>query len=97
MIKLQRQQVEGDPQTRVYHSRTPLTNRPEEMAYAMQRPRNAVLEAVVRIRGVECAKVRPYVLIVRRAAMFEWDEIEPSLLRLIASFNLALPSAEITE
>lgn len=87
-LQLSRQQVEGQPDVRVYHSRFPLTEKPEETAQGNEHSDNAVLDIAANIPGVAMVVAKRYALVIMRSPMFEWAEIEVHLLRLLTAVNL---------
>lgn len=44
---------------------------------------------VMEIRGIEVVRIQPYRIFISKAALFSWDEIEPSVIKLLESFNLS--------
>jgi hypothetical protein len=88
-LQIQRLIPENDPHTRAYFSRTQLTNKPA-IAWrgTKEARRDPVLALVLEIPGVANAAVTAYSLSVLKAPTWEWEEIEPSILRLMTAFNL---------
>jgi len=87
-----RRLIGDDPSTRVYFSRQELT---EKIAVGMRgmdipecAPECPVLDALLKIPGVNGVEVHPYHVVVARVPVYEWDEIEPSVLQLLTSFNM---------
>lgn len=87
MISIKRSNVGDDPMYRIYHSRYELSATVEAgiRGIPVEAP---VLEAALAIAGVAKAMVHAYELHVVCSPMYEWEEIEPALLKLLASFNL---------
>ena len=55
---------------------------------------NPVLEVLLQIRGVVHCSLSPYSVAIVKAPTWEWEDIEPSLLRLLSTFNLGEGSLE---
>lgn len=86
-LQIQRS-ITPDPNTRAYFSREVLTTKDEGASRGgPHRPRSPFLATALEIPGVAVATVTPYALIISKAPMFSWEEIEPSLLRLLSAFN----------
>ena len=81
-----------NPNVRTYTSHTELTRVPciVERGVALDTDDDTVTfaEALLTIPGVIAVMVRPYDARVMKATSFQWDEIEPALLRLFGAFNI---------
>ncbi|MHA1215926.1 MAG: hypothetical protein ACTSPX_01195 [Candidatus Thorarchaeota archaeon] len=87
MAKLKIGRMEADENVRIYFSKQVLTNHP--MAGEPGIPsNNSFLDAVLDIPGVDLAEVHRYHIKVLKSPMWNWSEIEPCMLRLLAAFNL---------
>lgn len=92
-LQLKRFIPPNNADVRIYFSRTPLTEK-SAVAERGRSTNNPVLACILTVPGIAGARVTPYSLLVRKAEMFEWEEIEPSLLRLLTSFNAGLDGLE---
>jgi hypothetical protein len=53
------------------------------LKYATTEQHSQLLKDILDVRGVESVRILPYVLLVSKAALFEWKEIECHVERLI--------------
>lgn len=86
MIRIQRG-ISSDPEQRTYFSREELSNRIEFAERGDGEEHGAFLTALLEIPGLAFGSVRPYVIVIVKAPPFSWEEIEPSILRLLTAFN----------
>ena len=89
-IQLKRMLIPENEHTRIYFSRTLLAGKPEFGERGMT-VENDTLSAILEIPGVTLAEVHAYEALVSKTPMFEWAEIEPQMLCLMASLNAELP------
>lgn len=85
-----------DEHTNIYMSRTKLTDQPIVIAVKGE-PYDGFIGALLDIEGVAIVQVMAYQVAVTKGAMFQWREIEPSLLRLLVSFNYRPSDMEMFE
>lgn len=60
-----------------------------------ERTEHPLIDMVRTITGVEHVLPFAYSVVVVKGHMFDWSEIEPSLLRLFSTFSLELPSESV--
>lgn len=93
-IKIGRQLFEDQPEVRVYHVRSMLTDRVNESAGKNDEVENSVLASILDIHGVVACQLSPYVAAVVKAKMFKWEEVEPQVKALLTSIELPIESVD---
>lgn len=85
---------------RAYFTRTVLTEvsmvmrRGMEAYLAEDAPKNALMDATLEIPGVVEIQLQPYILTLTKVPTYGWEEIEPTVLRLLSAFELGEGSLE---
>ena len=82
-------QPTNDPNTKAYHTRFELSSGPEVGAKGYSDNVGAFGNLILEIRGVAQVHVGPYVLLVTKAPLFEWSEIDPSIQEILKTFALS--------
>lgn len=67
----------------------------QALMVSTERTEHPLVTVVRTIEGVEHALPFGYSIAIVKAHMFEWEEIEPKLLRLFSTFSLELPSESV--
>lgn len=88
-VRIQRMCAPERPDVRAYFSHEQLT----AQTTAAERGQDdsvddPVLDALIRVPGVVVATVMPYAVSILKSPSHDWEEIEPSVLRLLSAFNL---------
>jgi hypothetical protein len=89
----------GDPDVRIYHVKTRLMDANQAMG-AFQGAQNMapdvlgvdlspVILLLLEIRGVVAVDLRAHQFVVRKAPVYDWDEIEERILELLYGVKLA--------
>lgn len=76
----------NDPDLRAWHSRYELISGQSAEAalrYTATEENSQLLRDILDIPGVESVQIRPYILLVSKAHLFEWTEIELEVERLV--------------
>lgn len=79
-------QQTNDPNVLVYHTRFELASAPEMGLRGCEEEVGAFGKLILEIRGVVQVHVGPYMLLVTKAPLFEWPEIDPSVQDILKSF-----------
>ena len=89
MTQIQRKVIDRHKNVRQYFSRTELSQRMEMVPREFRRrAKNSVTSALLEVPGVTCIGLTAYCVEVYLAETYEWSEVEPSILKLLTSFNL---------
>ena len=86
MVQIQRL-LGPDPDQRLYFSRTELVELSEMAERGDGQEHSPITAAVLEIPGVIFTVIKPYSVVVIKAPPFSWEELEPSILRLLTAFN----------
>ena len=86
MVQIQRL-LTPDPDQRLYFSRTELVELSEMGERGDGQEHSPFTEAALEISGIIFMVVKPYCISVVKAPPFTWEELEPSILRLLTAFN----------
>jgi hypothetical protein len=92
VIQIGKQVFEGQPEVRVYHVHTKLTDAVAECGMKNEEVQSGILEAFLNVSGVEAAQVSPYSVAIVKARMFSWAEVEPSIKALLTSLEMPIDS-----
>ena len=82
-------QPTNDPNVKVYHTRFELSSGPEVGARGCSDEMGAFGNLILEIRGIAQVHVGPYVLLVTKAPLFEWSEIDPSIQEILKTFAIS--------
>ena len=82
-------QPTNDPNVKVYHTRFELSSGPEVGARGCSDEMGAFGNLILEIRGIAKVHVGPYVLLVTKAPLFEWSEIDPSIQEILKTFAIS--------
>ena len=90
-----------DPNVKVYNTRVELTGKPEVGFRGCADEVGAFANLVLEIDGVTQVQLGSYVLIVTKAPLYSWDEVQPKVRGLLETFvisqrQLAAAYAETT-
>ena len=76
-------QVTNDPNIKGFHTRFQMADAPEMGLRGDSSGLGAFGNLVLEIRGIVQIHVCPYVLLVTKAPLFSWDEVEPQVIGLL--------------
>jgi hypothetical protein len=79
-------QLTNDPNVWVYHTRFELADKPETGVRGCSEEVGAFGNLILEIRGVVGVQVGPYILLVTKAPLFDWVEIDPSVQEILKTF-----------
>lgn len=82
-------QSTSDPNSRAYHTRFELSSKPETGMRGCSEELGAFGNLVLEVRGVVQVCVGPYVLLVTKAPLFEWDEVDASIQEILKTFVIS--------
>lgn len=82
-------QSTSDPNAKVYHTRFELSSGPESGIRGASAEVGEFGNLVLDIRGVVQVAVCPYVMLVTKAPLFEWGEIDPRVEDLLRGFAVS--------
>ena len=93
-VQIGRQLFSEDTDIRMYHVSTKLVDTVSvSIAGIPQEGSSPMGDAMLTIDGVEQVMVHPYCIVIKKAKMWEWSQIEPKLKALVTSF--VLPVANV--
>lgn len=75
-----------NPNVRAYHTRFEMSSSPECGIRGGNNDLGAFGEIVLAIRGVVTVQVMPYVLLVTKALLFDWPEIDVEVQKILIEF-----------
>ena len=79
-------QPTSDPNQRVYNVRFEMASSPQQ-GYRGNCPELGPFgQLVLAIEGVVQVAIGPYVLLVTKAPLFSWNEVEPGVVHLLSEF-----------
>ena len=79
-------EMTNDPNIRVYHTRFELCSTFEEGSRGSSGELSEFSNLMLEIRGVAHVRLLPYVLMIFKAPLFDWTEVEPKVIDLLSSF-----------
>jgi hypothetical protein len=79
-------QATNDPDVKAYHTRFELSSGPEVGSRGCDESVGEFGRLVLAIPGVAQVHVCPYILLITKAPLFEWAEIEPVVLQILKEF-----------
>ena len=79
-------QSSNDPNIMVFHTRFEMSEGPEAGTRGHACELGEFGQLFLEIRGVSQVHVTPYVLLITKAQLFEWDEITPSVTAILEQF-----------
>lgn len=82
-------QLTNDPNVWVYHTRFELVSAPEVGLRGCVEEVGAFGRLILEIRGVVQVNVGPYMLLVTKAPLFAWPEIDPSIQAILKTFAMS--------
>ena len=80
-------QATTDPNMKVYHTRFEMSSGPEAGSRGDDEQVGGFGQLVLAIQGVSQVRVCPYILMVTKAPLFTWDEVEPNVVKLLKEFG----------
>jgi len=92
---IQREKCPDDKNMRAYHSRVKLSSDPLELLLNGMRSENEIPSEIVNMPGVNSVEAYVFMIVVRKSPAFEWEEIEPNILRILAAFNMPLEGSKL--
>ena len=87
-------QPTNDPNVKAYHTRFSLSDGPEVGTRGCSDDVGAFGNLILEIRGIAQVHVGPYVLLVTKAPLFEWAEIDPSIQEILKTFAISQKQIE---
>ena len=82
-------QLTNDPNAWVYHTRFELASGFESGARGCSEEMGAFGKLILEIRGVVQVHLGPYMLLVTKAPLFTWPEIDPSIKEILKTFAIS--------
>ena len=75
-----------DPNMKAYHTRFEMSSGPEEGTRGNSPDLGEFGNLILSTRGVIQVRVCPYILLVTKAPLFEWKEIDPEIEQILKHF-----------
>jgi hypothetical protein len=72
-----------DPNVRGYHTRFGMVDAPESGSRGNSAELGAFGSLFLDIRGVAHVQVGPYILLITKAPLFSWQEIDPEVVKIL--------------
>jgi len=89
-------QMTQDPNVRAYHTKVELTEKQAESgAKGATDEVGELSKMILEIRGVERVIMTPYTVLVGKAQLFGWEEVEPAVLDLLKSLSKTILGIEV--
>lgn len=92
VVQISREMSPNDKHQCAFFSREELVDAPEGPCERGEEGiQSTMLQDVLLIRGICHARITPYCIVVCKSPMWDWSEINPHMLRILAAFNTPLP------
>lgn len=79
-------QPTNDPNVKAYHSRFEMCEAPQAAAKGDAEGLDEFAKLFFGVRGVSRVTMSPYVLLITKAQLFEWEEISPGVEGILKDF-----------
>lgn len=87
-FQISRKILENEKDARMYFTRTRLCDQPMVVeAGTEQSCPNTLVGALLEIDGIAAVELHMYHVAVHKSPMYDWDEIEPRMLRLLSAMH----------
>lgn len=78
-----------DPNVKAYHTHFELSDRIELGARGSSEEMSEFGRLVLGIRGIAQVYLGPYVLVITKAPLFDWSEIDPPIQSILSTFAIS--------
>lgn len=97
MVKISRKIFEDNNDMRVYYSRVRLVSLgvPVELMLNGMKTDNELGTILANIDGVAAVELYAWSAVIQKSPVFTWQEIEPTILKILGAFNQPLESSNL--
>ena len=82
-------QPTDDPNIRAYHTRFEMTGGQEHGVRGCSEELSEFGKLIMKISGIVMVHLCPYVLLVAKAPLFEWEEVHPEIEKILKEFVIS--------